>query len=66
MKSTIGSGFGSESQISDTTFSIVAGTAARAGVVNRTHRVVRQRAKVMQARRWRVPSAEGQRCCSTE
>jgi hypothetical protein len=28
--------------------------AARAGVVNRTHRVVRQRAKVMQARRSRA------------
>jgi hypothetical protein len=31
-------------------------TAARAGVVNRTHRVVRQRAKVMQARRSQVRS----------
>jgi hypothetical protein len=31
-------------------------TAARAGVVNRTHRVVRQRAKVMQARRNHVRS----------
>lgn len=31
-------------------------TAARAGVVNRTHRVVRHRAKVMQARRSRVRS----------
>jgi heme/copper-type cytochrome/quinol oxidase subunit 2 len=31
-------------------------TAARAGVVNRTHRVVRQRAKVMQARRSHVRS----------
>ncbi|HEY4382404.1 MAG TPA: hypothetical protein VGN01_18785 [Acidobacteriaceae bacterium] len=30
--------------------------AARAGVVNRTHRVVRQRAKVMQARRSHVRS----------
>src|SRR5580700_7588336 len=29
-------------------------TAARAGVVNRTHRVVRQRAQVIQARRSRV------------
>jgi len=29
-------------------------TAARAGVVSRTHRVVRQRAQVMQARRSRV------------
>jgi hypothetical protein len=29
-------------------------TAARAGVVNRTHRVVRHRAQVMQARRSRV------------
>jgi hypothetical protein len=33
-----------------------AGTAARAGVVNRTHRVVRQRAKVMQERRSQVRS----------
>jgi hypothetical protein len=32
------------------------GTAARAGVVNRTHRVVRQRAQVMQARRSHVRS----------
>jgi hypothetical protein len=31
-------------------------TAARAGVVNRTHRVVRHRARVMQARRSRVRS----------
>jgi hypothetical protein len=31
-------------------------TAARAGVVNRTHRVVRQKAKVMQARRSYVRS----------
>jgi len=31
-------------------------SAARAGVVNRTHRVVRQRAKVMQARRSQVRS----------
>jgi hypothetical protein len=31
-------------------------TAARAGVVNRTHRVVRQRAKVMQERRSQVRS----------
>jgi len=31
-------------------------TAARSGVVNRTHRVVRQRAKVMQARRSYVRS----------
>jgi hypothetical protein len=31
-------------------------TAARAGVVNRTHRVVRQRAKVMQERRSHVRS----------
>jgi transposase len=31
-------------------------TAARAGVVNRTHRVVRQRAKLMQARRSHVRS----------
>jgi hypothetical protein len=30
------------------------GVVARAGVVNRTHRVVRQRAQVMQARRSRV------------
>jgi hypothetical protein len=30
------------------------GMAARAGVVNRTHRVIRQRAKVMQARRSRA------------
>ncbi len=33
-----------------------AGTAARASVVNRTHRVVRQRAQVMQARRSHVRS----------
>jgi hypothetical protein len=32
------------------------GAAARAGVVNRTHRVVRQRAKVMQQRRSQVRS----------
>ena len=31
-------------------------TAARAGVVNRTHRVIRQRAKVLQARRSYVRS----------
>ena len=39
-----------------TTLSSSMNTAARAGVVNRTHRVVRQRAKVMQARRSHVRS----------
>jgi hypothetical protein len=50
-----------ESQADDTeTFARTAlgsmSTAARAGVVNRTHRVVRQRAKVIQERRSQVRS----------
>jgi tellurite resistance protein TehA-like permease len=60
MKATIASQFDSESRASDP---ILAGTAlggvdtaARAGVVNRTHRVVRHRAKVMQERRSHVRS----------
>ena len=57
MKATIVSQFNSELQRSDPTFSQSltsgVGTTARAGVVNRTHRVVRQRAKLMQARRSR-------------
>jgi len=52
--------FDSESTIGDPAFarSVLGGvdTAARAGVVNRTHRVVRQRAKVIQERRSRVRS----------
>ena len=60
MKATIVSQFNSESQISDPTFSqsLTSGveTTARAGVVNRTRRVVRQRAKLMQARRSKVRS----------
>jgi hypothetical protein len=50
--------FNSQSEISDQTRDMLmgAGTAARAGVVNRTHRVVRQRAKVMQERRSQVRS----------
>jgi|HubBroStandDraft_2_1064218.scaffolds.fasta_scaffold518210_2 hypothetical protein len=45
--------FESKSQTVDRAVSSLSGvsTAARGAVVNRTHRVVRQRAKVMQARR---------------
>jgi NADH:ubiquinone oxidoreductase subunit 6 (subunit J) len=48
----------SQSEMSNQTREMLIGasTAARAGVVNRTHRVVRQRAKVMQERRNQVRS----------
>jgi hypothetical protein len=52
--------FNAQSEMSDPmlTGDMLTGTgaAARAGVVNRTHRVVRQRAKVMQERRSQVRS----------
>ena len=58
--SQTGSQFESESQENDPIFarSVLGSvnTAARAGVVNRTHRVVRQRAKVIQERRSHVRS----------
>lgn len=60
MKATIVSQFNSELQMSDPIFpqSLTSGleTAARAGLVNRTRRVVRQRATVMKARRSRARS----------
>ena len=52
--------FNSQSELSEPTLPrdmlMGAGMAARAGVVNRTHRVVRERAKVMQERRSYVRS----------
>lgn len=60
MKATLVSQFDSESRVSDPAFAgtVLGGveTAARDGVVNRTHRVVRHRAKVMQERRSHVRS----------
>ena len=50
--------FNSQSEMSNQTRDMLMGasTAARAGVVNRTHRVVRQRAKVIRERRSQVRS----------
>jgi len=45
-----------DSEVFARTVLVSMNTAARSGVVNRTHRVVRQRASVMQARRSRVRS----------
>ena len=58
MKGSLDSQFDSQSQLSDSASYALGGvdSAARGGVVNRTHRVVRQRAKVMQARRSHVRS----------
>jgi H+/Cl- antiporter ClcA len=58
MKRSLDSQFDSQSQLSDSASYALSGvdSAARGGVVNRTHRVVRQRAKVMQARRSHVRS----------
>jgi H+/Cl- antiporter ClcA len=58
MKGSLDSQFDSQSQLSDSASYALSGvdSAARGGVVNRTHRVVRQRAKVMQARRSHVRS----------
>src|ERR1039457_4424645 len=58
MKESLESQFDSQSQLSDSASYALSGvdSAARGGVVNRTHRVVRQRAKVMQARRSHVRS----------
>ncbi|HEX9202124.1 MAG TPA: hypothetical protein VF865_21380 [Acidobacteriaceae bacterium] len=61
MKGSLETQFDSQSHASDSTSHALSGlggvdSAARGEVVNRTHRVVRQRAKVMQARRSHVRS----------
>ena len=56
MKGSLETQFESQTQLNDSAIFELSGlrgvdSAARAGVVNRTHRVVRQRAKVMRERR---------------